>query len=1315
MTEKTLRIFVSSPSDVGPERGRVKLVADRLNAELRGRVTLEILRWEDAFYTAAHSFQAAIDGAIGNMAATDLVLCVVWKRAGLKLNPAVWRRDDGSAYESGTVLEFETAVQVSRERTGIPDVYLFRKTADVLLRADRATEEMEQYQLLQSVWRRWTESPEGYNTAGYQTFIDVDDFEQKLEICLRQWLERRGVIAKGPVWDRTIKGSPFCGLSAFDQTHATVFFGRETAITRATTKLRHTPFLLLLGASGSGKSSLMRAGLLPRVTAPGVIENVDLWRAAIVTPSGDPLAQLADALFVDEALGAELRAGDFNSPQLLTDLFGGSVSAAIAPIRAALGRAAQMRKEALHYDAPQPTRLFIAVDQVERLFVEANPDQVHALAALLKGLVQADLASVVAALRSDAYGQFQAVAPFLALLNEQGATFDVLAPSRTELEDIVTRPVAACYPPLTYEADGKGRSLAELLVADAKGGDALPLLQMTLLRLFDAEARRRDGVLRFADYPGMAVAVTRTAEEAVADLDERALAALPLLFTAFVRDVVLAADGSLAALTIMPVTRNDFERGDKARVALIDEFVARRLLTAEEVDGAVRVRPVHEALLRVMPLAVATIKENAALIRMRNMLEPMVAEWSHTSPAAKGDYLATAPAVIAGAAQLDARFGDDLPAEMRAFIADSVKADVRRREWERSRQRRILAATAAGLVAALILAGLAGWQWQVAKTQRQRAENALVAATKTANTLVFEMAQEFRNRGLPVDVVRKILDRARNLQEQLTKSGELTPALLNSEAAALCELSTTMRDQGDLKEALEVAQACLAIMERLTAADLNNIQWRRQLSAGHTAVGDVIKDMGRRQDAIDAYRKALAIREALAAGEPSNVSLQSDLVTTYQRIGDLLASSSQRQQALDYFQKSVAINERLLVDHPANSDVRQSLSLSYNKVGDIYYTDGRREDALAAYRKGLDVMEGLAADEPDNTLWQRHLATSHSNVGDTLAVGGRLGEALEAYRHCLDLREKLAASDPGNAAWQSDLAAAYSSLADVLLKLGQSNEAVANYQKSLSINEKLAARDLNNARRQYDLSVSENKIGDMLAAAGKWSEALAEYSKALEIRKRLANADLGNAERQGNLAFSYNRVASALAGLKRTEEALTSFHTAIDIVQKLIEADPKNAELQHTLSVNLSRVAALLVAVGRPQEALDNYRKDLAIAQTLVAADPRNPLRLRDLWASHYTIAGVLADLKQREEARVAYKESLAALQKAAELDPAVVRWQLDLVVNHYKLKELDDEPTVHLTEALAILKRLEAEGRLPDNRKAWIAAFEQWLKSYQN
>src|SRR5262249_37486300 len=154
------------------------------------------------------------------------------------------------------------------------------------------------------------------------------------------------------------------------------------------------------------------------------------------------------------------------------------------------------------------------------------------------------------------------------------------------------RPVEACHPPLAYETDAKGRSLAEVLVADAKGGDALPLLQMTLQRLFEAEERRGHGGLRLVDYPGLAAAVTRTAAEAVARPDQGALAALPALITAFVRDVTINPQGAIEALTIVPVRRADFERGDPARTALIEEFVARRLLTTEEADGGVRLRPV---------------------------------------------------------------------------------------------------------------------------------------------------------------------------------------------------------------------------------------------------------------------------------------------------------------------------------------------------------------------------------------------------------------------------------------------------------------------------------------------------------------------------------------------------------------------------------------------------------------------------------------------------------------------------------------------------------------------------------------------------
>jgi hypothetical protein len=357
---------------VQPERDRAKIVIDRLNGEFQGVARIEVLRWEDAFYTAAHSFQEAIDQVVARMSGTDIVGCIVWSRVGLKLNPAVWRRQNETPYESGTVLEFETACEASRQHDGAPDVYLFRKTAEVLYHANRFAEEKEQHELLDAVWKRWTQTEEGCNTAGYQRFSDTDEFEQQFESCMRQWLSRRGVAVGGVIWERDLKGSPFCGLAPFESSHAMVFFGREAAIEKAITKLRRSRFLLLIGASGSGKSSLLRAGLLPRITRPGIVPDVDTWRAVIVLPAADPLLSLAEALCSDDAIGKELREGNVGSPDVFIHLLEAGWETAEAPIRGALDRIAKRRAAEFQYDIPRPVCLLIAVDQVERLFVEAD-------------------------------------------------------------------------------------------------------------------------------------------------------------------------------------------------------------------------------------------------------------------------------------------------------------------------------------------------------------------------------------------------------------------------------------------------------------------------------------------------------------------------------------------------------------------------------------------------------------------------------------------------------------------------------------------------------------------------------------------------------------------------------------------------------------------------------------------------------------------------------------------------------------------------------------------------------------------------------
>ena len=312
MAAKTFRIFISSPSDVFAERERVERVIVRLNGELGGGL-LEAIRWERSYYTAVKTFQDQIPLP----SETDLVVCILWKRLGFELPPE-YRRADGTT-PTGTEYEFEDAMAAARAH-GTPDVLVYRKAAPVLLDADQVDVERAQFEALKSFWSRWFRTETGHFTAAYQSFVTTDEFETEVEDHIRQWLARHDIAAAGVTWPIELRGSPFRGLQAFDAGHASVFFGRRRVVERARERLadaarRGTPFLLILGTSGAGKSSVARAGLQPRLTQPGAVPGVDLWRCCTMRPSeGEtPLHALARALYQPGAL-PELAAGDNPAP-----------------------------------------------------------------------------------------------------------------------------------------------------------------------------------------------------------------------------------------------------------------------------------------------------------------------------------------------------------------------------------------------------------------------------------------------------------------------------------------------------------------------------------------------------------------------------------------------------------------------------------------------------------------------------------------------------------------------------------------------------------------------------------------------------------------------------------------------------------------------------------------------------------------------------------------------------------------------------------------------------------------------------------------
>ena len=267
---------------------------------------------------------------------------------------------------------------------------------------------------------------------------------------------------------------------------------------------------------------------------------------------------------------------------------------------------------------------------------------------------------------------------------------------------------------------------------------------MTLEGLYKAQEACGDGTLSAADYKGMEAAVSEAANAAMAHLGGSGRKALEALVAGLVADV--APDPITAEPTpvVVALDRDAFVKGRPERAALIDAFVDARLLTLE---GGARLRPTHEALLRIWPEAAKLVKEMGPLIRARYALAPLAQAWAEAPPADKPKHLEIPAPLLASGQQLQARFGEDLGEPLRPFIAKAVRHDEEERARERAEQDerarvaealakargRVAWAAGIGLVVALGLATVAGWQWLEAAAQK-------FAAIEAGNEAILEKA-----------------------------------------------------------------------------------------------------------------------------------------------------------------------------------------------------------------------------------------------------------------------------------------------------------------------------------------------------------------------------------------------------------------------------------------------------------------------------------------------------------------------------------------------------------------------------------------------
>jgi WD40 repeat protein/DNA-binding SARP family transcriptional activator len=359
---------------------------------------------------------------------------------------------------------------------------------------------------------------------------------------------------------------PFKGLAFFDRADAEYFCGRERLVSDLVARLVETPIVGILGPSGIGKSSLLRAGVLQALSG-GLLPGSGGWRQALLRPGEHPVAALS------RALGGERL---------------GQVLERIAP----------------------GERLVIAVDQLEELFTLCKREDERA--AFLEQLAAAAedrerRVLVLVSLRADFYGRLVSYPRFALLLSRSHVLVGPMG--REELARAIEGPAARAGLELEPE-------LTEALISDVAGEPGgLPLLSTALLELW----RVRDGrVLRYDSYRtsgGVHGAVARLAEDAysrLGDSEQRIARGLMLRL----------AGGGDGALARCRVPLSELERVSGAAVVLA-QLIDARLLTV--ADGEVELS--HEALLREWPRYRTWLEEDRVGQRVHTHLTAAARDW----------------------------------------------------------------------------------------------------------------------------------------------------------------------------------------------------------------------------------------------------------------------------------------------------------------------------------------------------------------------------------------------------------------------------------------------------------------------------------------------------------------------------------------------------------------------------------------------------------------------------------------------------------------------------------------------------------------
>jgi tetratricopeptide (TPR) repeat protein len=667
---------------------------------------------------------------------------------------------------------------------------------------------------------------------------------------------------------------PFPGFEPLTEQDAAIFFGREAQIVRGIDRLRNMSeieverMFVILGASGAGKSSYLRAGLWPRLKREDrkflVLPSIRPERGVLTGKYG--LWAALESAFVEMRPAAEVVKDLPRSRGAIADF----IHAEKAGLVRLLDCLRAARLSTLLDTGASPPTVVIPIDQGEELFNEEGRQESERFMDLLATTLAQDRRIIlIVAIRSDSFPRLQNE-PRLGSIGK--VPFDLPPLPVSSMRLVIEGPARVAQPPIKLDPQ-----LVQALLEDSTGEDTLPLLAFTLGRLLQDYGA--EGKLTLAQYDQLG-RVRGAVSAALSDALEQGkrLGALPnehdkldaLLRETFIPH--LARVNKARQFVRRIATTKELPARSQA---LIDLFVEKRLLLRDRRatrDGSVDIVEVaHEALLREWPALRGWLEADREFLVGKEQLAEQIANWRDADVDQKSEALLSGLNLTRTKQWLIERQPQDLTAEEREFIAASIA----RAEAIARRRRRWTVAAACVLVA---ITGAAIWQRSQAEQGRKDAaiardiaQNRLGLAQASAEDLVKFIATDLRTvQGIRTDTLERLLKRAKSSFDELSSAVGDDPQFQQSRAQMMSEFGETFLKAKGLDQASSAYEQSLELYRALAAKDPNQIAWQRGIADQTEHIGVVRQQKGDIDKAMENFQQALNLRKAIVIREPDN-------------------------------------------------------------------------------------------------------------------------------------------------------------------------------------------------------------------------------------------------------------------------------------------------------------------------------------------------------------------------------------------------------------------------------------------------------------